>query len=1012
MFRIITQKFWFKYLILLIPLVLIIFASTALISEFLINKTVLNSIENESLVLAIKKQNTEALLESIVSDALYLSTQATRYFEKYSNSRTFKSELAADFLNFSVARKIYDQVRFIDSSGMEIIRVNTTGHGPVLVPEEDLQDKRHRYYFKFGMGTDRDWYISPLDLNIEYGLVEMPIKPMLRFVTKVRDLHGETAGVIVLNYLSQEPIDQMATAPAGSDCDVLIVNSRGYWLHGFKPKDEWGFMFVNGKHKKIATRFPEEWSIIRDELSGHIHSENGLFIYTTIKPTEIINVFGNRQRTGFVEDSYKIIAYTSPEKLSSPYINTVYVIAIFLIIIYGAIILYRSINRFDEQVTDSTGFTLIELVMTIVIIGILSTIAMRTISSTLENARFISTAEEMNNIAWAITGNPELIASGQRSDFGYIGDTGQLPLNLDALVSDPGGVCNWGGPYLFSDFTENPDDYKTDAWGVPYALSISTDGILTISSDRAGTKAVNDTSHLMNNTVQVQLYNSDNIPLGGSSSEVMIEKPCGWVNMSYWSNRKSFVIETVPVGQYTIRGISGNDTTYKMITVLPGGLTNIEMYVYPTFGNLSSGGCATVSGTGNEIITENIENGDSPTYLVDKLTIAWSNGTCWNCETPYLEKVEVGVKPYWNWNTNGRTARVGSGTQIILDDDMEFFSGTTAIRFTFNLASTGTGGPVDMTASDINLTLHPTNAPAQLIAFSVCGTGCTVPTISLIPASIVVSGTDNNTINLDITNSGINDLITNQLVVTWENGNCWDQSIPYLESVDFNGINVWLWNANGNVSRASNGQTITLNQEVNFATGITSLTDLAFMDSPADPASTIDMRGVDCSLIIKSTCYGSEQISFSTPGSCSPCLLSAAAGTAYGSSNSTVDVDMVNTGSYNCGISQMKITCSANSKGLQPWLDTIKNSNTTFWTMTSEGNGSRGNTSAGSETNLVLRNVMNLGVGSVSISQIIFKDAISGGKFLDMRGVIMTIELTMSNCGGCVTPQNISFTVN
>lgn len=202
MFRIITRKFWFKYLILLIPLVLIIFASTALVSQFLIKKAVLDTVIKDSLVLAIKKQNAEALLESIVTDALYLSAQATKYFEKYSNSQAFKSELAADFLNFSAARKVYDQVRFIDSSGMEIIRVNTTGHGPVLVPEEDLQDKRHRYYFKFGIGCYRDWYISPLDLNIEWSLVEMPVKPMLRFVTKVTDSDGETVGVIVLNYLA------------------------------------------------------------------------------------------------------------------------------------------------------------------------------------------------------------------------------------------------------------------------------------------------------------------------------------------------------------------------------------------------------------------------------------------------------------------------------------------------------------------------------------------------------------------------------------------------------------------------------------------------------------------------------------------------------------------------------------------------------------------------------------------------------------------------------------------
>ena len=76
---------------------------------------------------------------------------------------------------------------------------------------------------------------------------------------------------------------------------------------------------------------------------------------------------------------------------------------------------------------EKEAFTLIELVLIIVIIGIIGTIAMKSMQPAVERSRFEATMQEMDLLVQAVTGDPNQIQDGIRTDFGYVGDIGSLP---------------------------------------------------------------------------------------------------------------------------------------------------------------------------------------------------------------------------------------------------------------------------------------------------------------------------------------------------------------------------------------------------------------------------------------------------------------------------------------------------------------------------------------------------------------------------------------------------------
>lgn len=219
-------------------------------------------------------------LTRIVSDLLYICDSfQLSYFDPVDWDA--QTELLQQWVAFADHKKVYDQVRYLDVDGNEIIRVNYSPMGSYSVPDSQLQNKKDRYYFQDAIALPEDHvYISCMDLNIENGQIAVPLTPMIRLASPVYTPAHELRGVIVLNYKA----DDLLTLLAGMDNAITdafyLLNADGYWLYNSEDSARaWGFMYPGREEDSFAAQYPAEWSEILRLESGTLSTPNGAFTF-------------------------------------------------------------------------------------------------------------------------------------------------------------------------------------------------------------------------------------------------------------------------------------------------------------------------------------------------------------------------------------------------------------------------------------------------------------------------------------------------------------------------------------------------------------------------------------------------------------------------------------------------------------------------------------------------------------------------------------------------------------
>jgi len=362
-----------------------------------------------------------------------------------------------------------------------------------------------------------------------------------------------------------------------------------------------------------------------------------------------------------------------------------------------------------KAVSGNCGFTFIELILTIVVIGILISVAVQQISPVMDTFNEEETRAEMDRIAYAVIGDGD-INKNVGNYFGYVGDIGAMPPNLDALLANPGSYGTWNGPYLNSDFEQDPDDFKKDAWQADYIYSGGVSIISSGSGDNIVRHLANSVEDILYNTATGNIFDLDGTPPGNvydDSIAIFLTVPDGAgataVKSSGVDAGGYFSFDSIPTGNHNIDVIyfPAGDTVRRSILVYPKTNVYNEIYLASNYWPASAGSQYITKAPGSDSLKSDchgfyfwIENNTDDPITVDSVTLTWS------APEAYYRYIRWDGAIAFNRNN----PKVASGETVALDSPQTINPGESlAVEFdSFRTNPTG-GSNVNMDDTDFTV---------------------------------------------------------------------------------------------------------------------------------------------------------------------------------------------------------------------------------------------------------------------------------------------------------------------
>jgi len=267
-------------IVALIPALIVGLYSVQVSSDSLL-KQELNS---QHQVVAGQHQNIISFLSSAQGDVQFLAASApiqrflvVRQDDPASEvNEMARAEVEAEFLAFARNRGIYYQVRYLDETGQEIVRVDTDAAGNSKpISQDRLQNKGNRYYFSDAVDLPTgSLFVSPLDLNRERGQVEVPHKPVIRYAVPVAYPDGSKAGVVLTNVDASGFLKRLG--------DTMLLDGNGYFLSHPDGDKAWGSKRDLGHEANLEQELPNVAAEIRAAEVGSITTAKDAISYMRV----------------------------------------------------------------------------------------------------------------------------------------------------------------------------------------------------------------------------------------------------------------------------------------------------------------------------------------------------------------------------------------------------------------------------------------------------------------------------------------------------------------------------------------------------------------------------------------------------------------------------------------------------------------------------------------------------------------------------------------------------------
>lgn len=316
-----SSRLFGKIFIILSAVVCTIYLSFAY-QNWLVNRK--QMLHEEQLRLKLAVDVIERELNQVISDLQQTaqSHDLLDYINRYEiNNRdpindSNKQPLQQTLLNLSKHEPAYDQIRVLDMKGYELLRINHNGPNPFIVEEANLQNKSNRYYFRdMENATSGQIYISPIDLNVEHNVVELPIKPMLRIGTPLINAQGERTGILLFNYLPSYMLSHLLAVMEDSPGDVLLLDKNGYWLQSVKSKKQ--RMLLIADLNSFKASYPSAWEVIEkhgQRVLDSTESTEGYFSFATLSP----NLGRHHSEQGLIQP---LLSWIVISRIDPPLVN-------------------------------------------------------------------------------------------------------------------------------------------------------------------------------------------------------------------------------------------------------------------------------------------------------------------------------------------------------------------------------------------------------------------------------------------------------------------------------------------------------------------------------------------------------------------------------------------------------------------------------------------------------------------------------------------------------------------
>ncbi|MDX1341465.1 MAG: sensor histidine kinase [Reinekea sp.] len=244
-------------------------------------------------------------------------------------------QLSNTFLLFGEQVPNITQLRWLDSEGMERVRVDFFNGMANIRAENELQNKSHRYYFQQALYGDLgDIYVSRIDLNVDNGEIEIPYQPTVRIAihTGVEDTTRD--GVLVMNISLRDLLQKLANIQT-EGFTLQITDSNGYWILHPQSELQWGNDLDNAE-ASLANRYPALWQWLSSNASSAEQKIEGALVSHR---TEVMGPGGNSNA------DVVFLAYATPTQLANARWQAFWP-ALFVFVVLTSLILFFVIRSF------------------------------------------------------------------------------------------------------------------------------------------------------------------------------------------------------------------------------------------------------------------------------------------------------------------------------------------------------------------------------------------------------------------------------------------------------------------------------------------------------------------------------------------------------------------------------------------------------------------------------------------------------------------------------------------